>query len=206
MRTARFSTASDRRDQLVFQDEAAFFSCSADGATVAYRSPPRGGGGDLTTRNLVSGTTSRREFPRATVLPTKLSPRGDELAFFELLTDPGPDLLYRLLIAPSASGTPQREITRTRPGEQFMIGGGVEVMAWSADGRFVYYTKQLVAGGDFELFRAPAAGGGAEQRLGLAGVDLRELSVSPDGSRIAFAMGAMSRPEIWALQNVSSVK
>jgi len=189
------------RDQLVFQDEAGPFSCSADGATVAYRSVPRagGGGGFLTARNLVSSTTSKREFPAATGT-NKLSPRGDEIAF---LAQDG--ATRRLLIAPTTSGTPQREIARTAAGEEFMIGGGNEGLAWSADGRFVYYAKQLAPGGDFEVFRVPA-GGGSEERLGLAGVDLRELSVSPDGSRIAFAMGPLNRPEIWAAQGVSAAK
>jgi Tol biopolymer transport system component len=190
------------RDQLVFQDEAGFFSCSADGTTVAYRSPPRVGVGFLTTRHLVSGTTSKREVPRETNQVTKLSPRGDELAFYAG-TDGAPDAPVRLLIAPTESGTPQREIARTRPGEEFQIGAGNEGLAWSADGRFLYYAKQLAPGADFELFRVPA-GGGAEERLGLAGVDLRELSVSPDGSRIAFAMGPLNRLEIWAVQNVSA--
>ena len=140
----------------------------------------------------------------------KLSPRGDELAFFAL-TDEAPqrgipsrtDVIarasasWRLLIAPIAGGT-EREIARAAAGQQFQIGGGNEGLAWSADGRFVYYAKQLAPGGDFEVFRVPAAGG-AEERLGLAGVSLRDLSVSPDGSRIAFAMGPLNRPEIWAV-------
>jgi hypothetical protein len=36
----------------------------------------------------------------------------------------------------------------------------------------------------------------------LAGINLRDLSVSPDGSRIAFAMGPLNRPEIWAVSTV----
>jgi Tol biopolymer transport system component len=192
-------------DQLLFQDEAGFYSCSADGTTVAYRSVPGAGGvGSLTTRHLVIGTTSKREFPRQTNQVTKLSPRGDEIAFFEGLSQ-GPNALYRLVVAPTTSGTPQRELARTSAGEEFMLGGGIEGMAWSTDGRFVYYAKQLAPGRDFEVFRVPASGG-AEQRLGLAGADVRELSISPDGSRIAFAMGPLSRPEIWAVQNVSSAK
>jgi hypothetical protein len=117
----------------------------------------------------------------------------------------GPNALYRLVVAPTTSGTPQRELARTSAGEEFMLGGGIEGTAWSTDGRFVYYAKQLAPGRDFEVFRVPGSGG-AEQRLGLAGADVRELSISPDGSRIAFAMGPLSRPEIWAVQNVSSAK
>jgi Tol biopolymer transport system component len=207
------------RDQLLFQDAASFFSCSADGTTVAYRSVPRPADGTprdfLSTRNLVSGTTSKREFPENTNLVTKLSPRGDELAFFEIDAPPlapgrvltGNDLRaratasWRLLIVPTAGGT-AREIARAAAGESFQIGGGNEGVAWSADGRFVYYAKQHARGDDFEIFRVPTAGG-PEERVGLAGPDLRELSVSPDGSRIAFAMGLMDSPEIWAVENIS---
>jgi len=184
---------------------------------VTYVSPrqPKGGGGFLTTRHLVSGTTSRREFPPDTNLVTKLSPRGDELALFEIIDEvPLTGVLstndlrrrgsapWRLLVAPTAGGS-GREIARTAAGESFQIGSGNEGVAWSTDGRFLYYAKQVAPNGNFEIFRVPA-GGGSEERLGLAGVGLRELSVSPDGSRIAFAMGPMDRPEIWAIEGVSS--
>src|SRR5688572_4111282 len=51
---------------------------------------------------------------------------------------------WRLLIAPTESGTPQRELARTTRGG-VPDGGGNASLAWSADGRFLYYAKQFVA-------------------------------------------------------------
>lgn len=52
----------------------------------------------------------------------------------------------------------------------------------------------------FELFRVPVAGGSAES-AGLKSEDLRDLDIAPDGTRIAFSIGAVNQPEIWSVQN-----
>jgi hypothetical protein len=46
----------------------------------------------------------------------------------------------------------------------------------------------------------PAAGG-PEESMGLQSMELRDLHISPDGTKIAFNNGAFQRPEIWALDN-----
>ena len=46
----------------------------------------------------------------------------------------------------------------------------------------------------------PAAGG-SEESMGLQNMELRDLHISPDGTKVSFTNGAFQRPEIWALDN-----
>jgi Tol biopolymer transport system component len=71
--------------------------------------------------------------------------------------------------------------------------------AWSPDDRYVYFARQPDEKSAYELFRVPVAGGPAES-MGLKVEDLRDLDIAPDGTRIAFSIGAVSRPEIWAIK------
>jgi hypothetical protein len=48
--------------------------------------------------------------------------------------------------------------------------------------------------------RVPAAGGTVEN-TGLKVAELRNLDIAPDGTRIAFSIGAVNQPEIWAMDN-----
>jgi hypothetical protein len=36
--------------------------------------------------------------------------------------------------------------------------------------------------------------------MGLKLDDIRDLDIAPDGTRIAFSIGAVNRPEIWAIK------
>ena len=72
--------------------------------------------------------------------------------------------------------------------------------AWSPDDRFVYLLRKSDRTADYELFRMPATGG-AEVSTGLKLPDLRDIDISPDGTRIAFSIGAVTYPEIWAMEN-----
>ena len=76
------------------------------------------------------------------------------------------------------------------------------MVTWSPDGRHIYYVKRQTGSADGEVFRV-AATGGPEEGTGLRGVDIRNLDIAPDGSRIAFAIGAVNRPEIWAIENIA---
>jgi Tol biopolymer transport system component len=73
-------------------------------------------------------------------------------------------------------------------------------VAWSPDNEFVYFVKRNDRRAPFVLFRIPAAGG-AEERVGLEGADIRDLDISLDGTRIVFSLGATEQPEIWAVDN-----
>jgi Tol biopolymer transport system component len=77
--------------------------------------------------------------------------------------------------------------------------------AWSPDDRFVYFARRPDEKSAYELFRVPVAGGTAES-MDLKVEDLRDLDIAPDGTRIAFSIGAVSRPEIWAIKGFLPAK
>jgi dipeptidyl aminopeptidase/acylaminoacyl peptidase len=81
-------------------------------------------------------------------------------------------------------------------------------IVWSPDGSTIYFTSTRVAEPYYteagaELFSTPAAGGGITKIAGIEG-SIGNLSVSPDGKRIAF-VGALdgkpirsySQPDLW---------
>jgi Tol biopolymer transport system component len=88
-----------------------------------------------------------------------------------------------------------RELLRV-PGS----GSFAHALAWSADGRFLFFTKRR--GETSELWRI-AVEGGESEKLGLAMEGLSEVRPHPDGRRIAFSAGAF-RAEIWAMENLLS--
>ncbi len=96
----------------------------------------------------------------------------------------------------SSEGGPARDLaTAKAPAEVQTLWGA----AWSPDDRFVYFARRPNDKSPYELLRVPAAGGTPES-VGLKVEDLRDLDIAPDGTRIAFSIGAVSRPEIWAIQ------
>jgi len=65
----------------------------------------------------------------------------------------------------------------------------------------VYYLKRRNDQSPFELYRVVATGG-AEQQLGLRFPALRDIDISPDGTKIAFSVGDPVHAEVWAIENV----
>jgi len=75
--------------------------------------------------------------------------------------------------------------------------------AWSADGRYIYFSKlQKSPGAMMDLYRVSVDGGEA-QKIDLAMGRIRHLSVHPDGSRIAYSsMGANpEQSQVWVMEN-----
>jgi Tol biopolymer transport system component len=102
----------------------------------------------------------------------------------------------------SSNGGPARDlVTAKSPAELQNLWGA----AWSPDDRFVYFASRPDSKSPYELMRIPAAGGTAES-VGLKVDDLRELDIAPDGTRIAFSIGAVNRPEIWAIKGFLPTK
>jgi Tol biopolymer transport system component len=124
---------------------------------------------------------------------SKLSPDGRSIAFMESL-----DADTSVLMTIPSSGGPARELARAKsPAQLQQIDGNT----WSHDGRFVYFFKRADSRAPHDLFRVPA-GGGAEERMGLQGLEFRGPEISPDGRKIAFIIGAFPQPtEIWAMEN-----
>jgi len=104
-------------------------------------------------------------------------------------------------IMPTSGGDP-REIYSFDHGENYVISP-----AWSADGRYIYFTMQQGAGSlMWDLYRVPSEGGGA-QKIGLNMAQLRHFSVHPDGRHIAFSsMGANpEQSQVWVMENFLGV-
>ena len=101
-----------------------------------------------------------------------------------------------LTVVPTAGGT-LRELTSAESPAEFERVTG---LAWSPDSRYVYYLKRPGATAPYELFRIAAAGG-PEEVMGLKADDIRDLDLSPDGTRIAFSICDWNHLEVWAIEN-----
>jgi hypothetical protein len=123
---------------------------------------------------------------------SRISPDQRAVAFLESLDSD----TAALLTVPTAGG-PARELARAKAPTQFQE---IDGHAWSHDSRYVYFFKRPNSSAPHELFRVPVTGG-PEESMGLQNMELRDLHISPDGTKIAFIRGSFQRPEIWALEN-----
>ena len=101
-----------------------------------------------------------------------------------------------LRVVPSDGGPARELASASFPAELQPVWGAV----WSSDDRFVYFARRADGKAPYELLRVPAAGGTVES-TGLKVGELRDLDIAPDGTRIAFSIGAVNQPEIWAMDN-----
>jgi Tol biopolymer transport system component len=74
--------------------------------------------------------------------------------------------------------------------------------AWSADGRYIYFSRLQLPEALWDLHRVPA-NGGAPQKIDLTMVQIRHLSAHPDGQRIAFSSQGTNPAEsqVWVMEN-----
>lgn len=121
-----------------------------------------------------------------------LSPDGKHLAFL-LRTESN---LRVLKVMEFPDGTP-KEIQRFKQSGSFIID-----IAWSLDGRFIYFDNDPNDDYKWYLRRVPLEGGEA-QDLGLVMRRFQQLNVHPDGQHITFASLAPERefPEVWVMEN-----
>jgi Tol biopolymer transport system component len=100
----------------------------------------------------------------------------------------------RLVVVSIPDGETRELLSLTDPGEHLVLGAP----GWTAGGRSVLFVKNTPKGR--ELWRAPRDGTAPHKiDLGLSGVS--DLSVHPDGKRIAFTAGQDRTSEIWVLEN-----
>jgi len=116
-----------------------------------------------------------------------ISPDGRQLAFI------GKNDTIK--VVPATGGEP-RELLRLQDGEGFAWFG----FAWTADGRHILYRtrkpdSKSVLGA---LCRVPAEGGEPQKLMEMVG--LSDISVHPDGRRIAFTSGKWT-DQVWAMEN-----
>jgi Tol biopolymer transport system component len=108
----------------------------------------------------------------------------------------------RRIMAITATGGEPRELVSEAPGRR-----ASDTLAWSPDGRYVYFGRELrPPQGAIKLYRVAVAGG-APQDLDLEIGE--ELRFRPDGRRLAFTRlegeGRKLRGEIWVMENVLPV-
>jgi len=162
-------------------------NCDASGQNIAMVHRP-----GVEVLDVASGTEKRLyeifDIP-ASSLPS-ISPDGSIVAFVNH-TPPGSSLM-----AVNRASGQARELLKIQFPVQFQRLWGI---SWSPDNRYVYYVKKMTGEAPWELFRIPASGG-EEESTGLKVPGLRDISVSPDGARIAFSSGD-TLPEVWTIEN-----
>jgi Tol biopolymer transport system component len=158
---------------------------SADGQWIVYCR-----GDQLVRRNLQSGEEKELDGPGFWPGGLALSRDSSRLAWIIGLEEK--TRILKVMSFPD--GTP-KEIQRLKDPEWRI--------AWSPDGRFIYYSDVPPAGGkDWDLWRVPAEGGTA-QDLGSAASFHEHFSIHPDGSRITFSTETLN-PEptqLWVMEN-----
>ena len=103
-----------------------------------------------------------------------------------------------LEVIPTAGGEP-RVLHRLQDTEKFALPVAGSCLAWTADGRYVLFVIRSVdQPWPTGLWRVPAAGGEPQKLLEMD--RLSDISVHPDGRRIAFTSG-WSQMEVWAMEN-----
>jgi len=104
-----------------------------------------------------------------------------------------------LNIMPAVGGEP-REFHRLQDTEEFAWNAVGSGLAWTADGRYILFGVHRLGQPEppEELWHVPV-GGGEPQKL-LEMDRLSDISVHPDGQRIAFT-GGSTQMEVWAMEN-----
>jgi Tol biopolymer transport system component len=115
-----------------------------------------------------------------------ISPDGKQLVFYE-----GKDDALKII---SVDGGQPRVLLK-------LEDGAVNSMAWSADGRDVFFSKTLegTKNGKCELWRIPIEGGKPE-KFDLAVDGLIDLNIHPEGSLLAFTLLHVA-DEVWVMEN-----
>jgi len=125
-----------------------------------------------------------------------LSPDGKRLAYID--KDKG----YGMSVLPATGGAP-KDLFRFNEDDNIMPGTAGSV-AWSVDGRYLFFVLRDTSLDEaiWELCRIPAEGGEIE-KLGFAGSrQIANLSVHPDGRRIAFSsISTPLSPAVWVMEN-----
>ncbi len=103
-----------------------------------------------------------------------------------------------LKVMPTIGGEP-REFHRLQDTRIFAANDAGSGFAWTTDGRYVLLgIHRPGRPGPTELWRVPVEEGEPQKLLEMAG--LKDISVHPDGRRIAFT-GGRPQMEVWAMEN-----
>ncbi len=145
-------------------------------------------------------TRRERELYRANSYIAMLacSPDGRQLAFLEATEALRPTVVK---LMPASGGKP-RELFTLQEGNRFSWGVG---LSWTPDGRHVVVGGPDAGDKPDELWRIPV-GGGEPRKLNLV-VKVSNLSLHPDGRRIAFTgPDPQGGQEVWVMENFLPVE
>jgi len=164
--------------------------CTPDGRSILYEDDSREESGEFRVMSHDVDSGKAKEVYRSSqqIIRMDISPDGRWVAFLEPAD-------AALKIMPPQGGQP-------RVLHRFDLDKGVfsTSVAWSPDGKYVYFTKGGGGQqGSFDLWRIPSAGGEA-LRLDVAAPGMENLDVHPDGRRIAFNSTEVRR-EVWVMEN-----
>ncbi|MHC4555795.1 MAG: hypothetical protein ACYS80_00670, partial [Planctomycetota bacterium] len=173
--------------------EVSFRSCewSRDGKSIFYGRANEDNIYQILVRDLETGT--EKELYRSSsefCFDISVSPDGKWLA----LGTSQSNYLRFLKVMPSTGGEP-RELYRFKKGE------GMLSITWTADGKYILYVRAIPRD-QIELCRI-SADGGEPEKLGLEMLQIRSLSVHPDGRHIAFQSSGPKHKsgEVWVMEN-----
>jgi len=161
--------------------------CSPDGKKVFYEADVWG---EKIFRILMFDldTQQKKEVYKSDwqIFRMDLSPDGKQLVFWE-----GKDNTLKLI---SVDGGQPKVLLKLEE-------GGVNSVAWSADGKGIFFSKIIEGGktGKCELWRISSTGGEPE-KFDLTGDGLIDLNIHPGGSRIAFTLWQADE-EVWVMEN-----
>ncbi len=167
------------------------FAWSTDGRFAYLRRQP----GKITKIDVSTGEEELvYEPPPDSVLNNlSISPDGRWLAFVLYMRQ---TKVWRLAVIPTDGGRSRDVLESPAPG-RLAVGG------WTRDGRHILFTRISNVGEERkqqgELWAVPFDGGPARS-LGLSMPALRDVRVSPDGSRIAFTSG-FPEQGLWVFEN-----
>jgi Tol biopolymer transport system component len=166
---------------------------SADGKTVYlsvnnWNENLTGGGGGVASVNLATGETKRLYETDKGVNSVTLSPDNRSL----VITTMGK------LVVMNADGTSSRTLVdESKPDGNL---SGVAGLAWSPDGRYVFFVRVRSDGTPLSLWRVPANGGEATD-TGIRAPGLREIRGGPNGM-LTYTAGLPQVSELWAMDNL----
>jgi len=167
---------------------------SKNGKAMFYSTGDRAGKtGSIFIHNFETGQQDRIAGAPSSAQFFDISPDGKWLALLNREAQ-------RVISIMPASGGEPREVHRFEQGGNFVI-----TPAWSADGRYVYFSKLQKPQGQgniWDVYRISADTGEA-QRIDLSMAPLRHYSLHPDGRRLAFSsMGANpEQSQVWVMEN-----
>jgi Tol biopolymer transport system component len=126
-----------------------------------------------------------------------ISPDGKWLAIIDQPIKSSAKLYERVIkIVPAEGGEP-RELCRYENSINARV-----IPRWSADGRFIIFSRIQKGDKLWELWRVPFDGG-QPQKMGISTTGASIISPHPDGRQIVFTSMGQERkaPEIWVLEN-----